>query len=367
MDEVKVLGIDLASGKWSDNGSAVLSFDNSMQTWTGLRVPAVAWPRGTPTPLEMARVIDEFAIAAGITAVALDGPQGWRNPATPIGLPGVGRRCEFLCRTQGKTGIEGKTYPQTQHGWIKFCVDVFDELLRLGRAKLANSSHVHLRLGMGYWLMECFPTWTWKESGLVALPGKAARPDTAPYWEALREAFKLPDSLDAIGHDDLQGVVAALVAGAAVGGPCVARSYGEPAFLIANEGRRSTRLEGLIWSATPNCDALKFKVVPNITARTGKLSRSASDELLCVRVTQKVLDQVNRQGPSAAQIAIKGATLKMITGLITLRVGGTDYRLIKGDTHAVWRSHQNPETLADFEELFGALADEPNKGFVASS
>jgi hypothetical protein len=33
--------------------------------------------------------------------------------------------------------------------------------------------------------------------------------------------------------------------------------------------------------------------------------------------------------------------------------------VFKGDTYAVWRSHQTKATSAEFEELFAALANDP--------
>jgi hypothetical protein len=171
MTERSVLGVDLASSAWSNNGSARLSFDLGGRAWTGLRVPALAWPGARLTAAAMARTIDEHATGTGIAAVALDGPQGWRAPDTEPGTPGVGRRCEWLCKTQGKTGVPGKTYPQTQRDWIEFSIDVFEELLVLGHARLAAAAGELSPVAERYWLLECYPTWTWRESGLVALPG----------------------------------------------------------------------------------------------------------------------------------------------------------------------------------------------------
>ena len=83
MKELRVLGIDLASARWSNNGSAVLRFDASTPAWTAIRVPAIVWPTDALTPVAMDKAIDRFAVSHDIIAVALDGPQGWRDPDTP--------------------------------------------------------------------------------------------------------------------------------------------------------------------------------------------------------------------------------------------------------------------------------------------
>jgi hypothetical protein len=159
--------------------------------------------------------------------------------------------------------------------------------------------------------------------------------------------------------------VAALTAAAALDGPCVSTSYGTSALLGAGASGGSLRLEGLIWSARPRSGA-STTVAPGAPIAVAALKKlqAATDTELSVRVTQKVVDQVNRQGASAEQIAIQGTTAAKLTGLLTLRVVESAYLLVKGDTHAFWRSHQTPATLPSFEELFGLLADEPDKPLV---
>ena len=362
MKELRVLGIDLASARWSNNGSAVLRFDASTPAWTAIRVPAIVWPTDALTPVAMAKAIDRFAVSHDIIAVALDGPQGWRDPDTAAGLPGVGRRCERACGTQGRTGVQGKSYPQKQCGWITFCIDVFAELLSLGHAQLGNAAGSLSQNPNGYWIVECFPTWTWRESGLEALPGKAGLRNhgTGPYWEALQEAFDLPNYSDAIGHDDLQGIVAALAASAAVGGPCISTAYGEPSRIAAGANNRAIRLEGLIWSARPSTALARGKNVlkPNLPVAKGRIATTKS---LRVRVTQNVINQVKRQGKSAEQIAITGTAIAEVDGRQSVRICGADYLLIKKDTHAIWRSHQTPATISSFETLFRMLSDKPDE------
>ncbi|MFO0265041.1 MAG: hypothetical protein ACK53V_25750, partial [Planctomycetota bacterium] len=61
----------------------------------------------------MADVIERTVREQQISAVSLDGPQGWREP-NAAARRGGGRVCEYLARCQGKTGEFGRTYPQTQ-------------------------------------------------------------------------------------------------------------------------------------------------------------------------------------------------------------------------------------------------------------
>src|SRR5262245_23400426 len=126
---VSVLGVDLASGCWVDNGTSQITFDSARSIFTEIIAPAIEWPDNTTlNPSRLAEALDDYVRSNGIRAVGLDGPQGWRDPATPPECRGVGRRCEFESKTQGKTGVYPTTYPRTQRMWIEFCVEVFDAL-----------------------------------------------------------------------------------------------------------------------------------------------------------------------------------------------------------------------------------------------
>lgn len=238
----KVLGIDVASGKWRDNGSALLEFDAGR--FTRVTSAAISWPQLELTPAALAVAILEFCIVNCVEAIALDGPQGWRDPARPDSKPGVGRQCELLCRTQGKTGAYPKTYPSTQRAWIQFSIDLFDELLRRPHVRLFEGGPTKPGELL---IMECFPTSTWRSAGLKPLPGKAKRPALESWTAALTKGFSLPAFVPH-GHDDLQAVVAALCAAGAMGGPCSARPLGLP----AGEDAAGRRTEGMIWDAAPH-------------------------------------------------------------------------------------------------------------------
>ena len=197
-----------------------------------------------------------FAVREHVRAVALDGPHAWRNPHTPADAPGVGRRCEYLCRTQGKTGVYPHTYPGTQFAWIDFCVQVFDALLVRPGVRLADAPPRNATAGPrvgdvdeGYVVLECFPTSIWRASGLTPLPAKAKRPNVQAHYDALAAAYALPP-VQVTSHDDLQAIVAALAAAGAMGGPVQALPRGETCWM-AEHAAGLRRVEGLIWDAAP--------------------------------------------------------------------------------------------------------------------
>jgi hypothetical protein len=130
-----VLGIDLATN-WRSIGSAVLSFDGAR--WINCTTGAIVWPRSTCDAAAIADAILGFALENNISAISLDGPQGWRDPLTPGRF--VGRECERLTRTPGKTGTFGVAKPQTWIRWIQCSIDVFEHLLGTQHAILANDS-----------------------------------------------------------------------------------------------------------------------------------------------------------------------------------------------------------------------------------
>jgi Protein of unknown function (DUF429) len=244
-----VLGIDLASAKWSSVGSATVEFDDEAKRFTRVVPGAIHWPAIALTADALADVIDAFARREEICAVALDGPQGWRDPATPEGTRGVGRRCEYECRTQGKTGAYPRTFPGTQRRWIEFCVEVFANLLGrpgVALADLTATPHASTR----YVVLECFPTSAWRCSGLAPLPAKGKRPALAPYVRSLAAAYRLPLA-SVSSHDDLQAVVAALAAVAAAGGPAVVDTKGVPGTVLFGGDGSRRRIEGFIWDVRP--------------------------------------------------------------------------------------------------------------------
>ncbi|HEY0983598.1 hypothetical protein [Schlesneria sp.] len=256
-ETLRVLGIDLASRSWQDNGSAILGFTSGdAAAWQTVECGCIDWPDIQLSPKSMAQTIEKIVRERNIAAVSLDGPQGWREPLAGE-RRGVGRVCEYEARCQGKTGEYGRTYPQTQHGWIKFCIDVFAELVSLGNAHIANSAvdpGANTMEPGCYWLLECFPTSTWRASRLAVLPGKSRIGSNhnliATYAKSLQERYGLPQLAPWNGtHDDLQAIVAALPAVGYLNGPCLAIPKGKAGGTVG-VGNTSHKIEGIIWDAT---------------------------------------------------------------------------------------------------------------------
>jgi hypothetical protein len=265
MNVQRVLGIDLASGVWSDNGSALLSFcPGQPPEWREVRYGVIRWPDRPLSAEAMASAIDAFVRQEGIHAVGLDGPQGWREPDVS-GRPGVGRWCEYQARTQGKSGVYGIGYPATQLGWMRFCMEVFERLLTRAHARLLNDpsqTRVSVLKPGSFWLAECFPTSTWRTSGLEPLPAKQRTiPAQVARWaKSLWKHYDLPASGKWRGsHDDLQAVVAALPVAGLLGGPSSPHPHGKEGSQIkANGATPRHRVEGLIWDCGPIANSLPF-------------------------------------------------------------------------------------------------------------
>jgi hypothetical protein len=84
---------------------------------------------------------------------------------------------------------------------------------------------------------------------LKPLPGKAKRAPLEPYITALADAHGLPGHFEVAGRDDLQAVVAALTAAAAVGGPASPLPKGVPATRASDPVAHL--VEGYIWDVAP--------------------------------------------------------------------------------------------------------------------
>lgn len=364
---VSVLGVDLASGCWVDNGTSQITFDSAGSIFTELIVPAIAWPDNSElTPSRLAKAIDDYVRANDIRAVGLDGPQGWRDPATPSECPGVGRRCEFESKTQGKTGVYPVTYPGRQRAWIEFCVEVFDALLANDDVALADPASLHPP-AQGYKLVEACPTAAWISSGLKALPAKRKRPELKPFVDNLAGAFRLPlESSNLASHDDLQAVVAGLAAVAAVGGPVKPVVTGVAAGIV-QDADVCRRVEGFIWNVRPVSHARdRVSARPVAAQRIGARQVSTQpphSARAALRVTPGVVSQVRRSGGGQAQIALRSAPGGTAKSRVRWEfcVGGESYALIIGDSHVAWRSHQDVTTRDSFERLFLTLSGDPGK------
>ena len=297
------LGIDLACRRWNDIGSALIAFDR--QRFTEAVPGAITWPTSDLTPSAVAGAIDAFARAHDIAAVSIDGPQGWRDPVAPSGRKGVGRACEYATRTPGKTGTRGIAYPSTFLRWIRFSIEVFADLLDRPDVALLNepSGDVPLRQP-GYWLLECFPTSSWRTSGLSALPGHQRAPADVveEFARRLVEVYSLPAGAITRNHDHLQAVVAALPAVGLLGGPAHAHARGEPA-----RSMDGVLVEGFIWDAAPVDGTLPAIDPPPIRSAVLIDERDVELEACIDRGTRLFRDLVRRANAGeAVGISYKG-------------------------------------------------------------
>ena len=354
---VRVLGVDVASSNWAANGSALLTFETGAHRFSSAVVPAMKWPDTRLSPESLAGAIDDFVRSNGIVAVALDGPQGWRDPQTPAGEPGVGRRCEHECRTQAKTGVRPQTYPGSQRRWVEFCVELFSLLLQKPGAFLGDKSGTGQSDGCA--VLECYPTLTWKVAGLPPLPSKSRTTHLTPYARRLFGVFGIPP-VHVGGHDDLQAVVAAISAAGYIGGPVISESWGVPSF-TRRVGQDEERLEGVIWAGRPL--KLGSSILQDDQLESDQLVLPVVARASAARVTQAVVDQVARSERSQAQIALRGCpsgtSLNRFHG--RLETDDDSYPIVIADSHAAWARHQTGEASDGFDRLFGRLSEQPEE------
>jgi hypothetical protein len=323
---VRVLGVDVASRQWRDVGVAALVLSESCDSVAAVEVPAIEWPHDAPlTPRALAEAIDEYALANEICAVSIDGPQGWRNPAAPE-AQGVGRACERSARTPGKTGLRGMTYPANQVGWISFSIALFDCLLEREYVALASDPAIRTlevpALGH-YHVLECFPTVTWRSSGLKSLPAKTKGPNTMSFAQQLRGRWPLPELPSMIGHDDLQAVVAGLVAVSLFGfGTPI--SHGTAAIeLPGDAGGSGYRAEGVIWDATPGA---MLSAVGHDDDAAGHLDVLRGVDLVPIDVVliAEMLENLGMTPQEAGQWVSADGTIRAVLHSSGILIGWTD-------------------------------------------
>ncbi len=196
------ISVDLASGNYSDVGVVVLTRSGSEVLVSPVDLPAIGLS-GKPNAEKLARFLVEFAEELGVTAIGLDGPQGWKSAGNGLQHSRV---CEAKLATQGKTGTPGVTKPGNYLGFISFCVDTFDALAELGWTRYTDSTPVGVRVAV-----ETFPTAAWKSLGLRALPGKSkSKGQEVEDWSTHLIGLGNIRLLDGLTHDQLQAAVSGL-------------------------------------------------------------------------------------------------------------------------------------------------------------
>lgn len=199
---MSVLSVDLASRRYRDFGFAYLESGN----WTP-RYPVAAdlGLSDPPDPGKLAAALNDFSRDQAVDVLLLDGPQGWRHPASPVEHM---RLSERAFNTPGKSGLPGNAKPSTYLKYIQFSVDVFDQLRRShGWALLTHDWPARARQR---WVVECFPSAAWSLMGLDRLPSRAKQSqiDQAARELAQVSGLELPSKLT---HDELQASVVLLL------------------------------------------------------------------------------------------------------------------------------------------------------------
>jgi hypothetical protein len=205
-----VLSIDLAYKKARDFGICLIE----KRKGQALRIefiPPHQLINDPPEAAQCARAIFEFCKKHKVRIVILDGPQGWKDPSSP--LP-HSRHCEKILFTPGKTGTVGRSKPGSYTPFISFSIDVFAQLVTLG-GELVSNAVVNTPKD-GLLVVESFPTSAWRKLGIRPLPGKAK----AKQRDIQDRLFKLRKLLGFRAgreptHDELQALVAG-VAGVAI-------------------------------------------------------------------------------------------------------------------------------------------------------
>ncbi len=222
-----VMGIDLASRRYADIGVALLRRAGAKIDVHFLRLAA----HGLDDPPQVERLADWVADVARehqVSVIAIDGPQAWK--AAENGLEHA-RACEQQLHTQAKTGLPGVAKPRTALRFVRFAIDLFAALERLGWPRLVSREEVSRPARVA---VEVFPTAAWRALGLPPLPAKRANPDAEVALWLSRLECCFPVRLAAQpSHDELQALMAGLVALAlAEGDWSQIALFGQPLVLV---------------------------------------------------------------------------------------------------------------------------------------
>lgn len=233
-------------------------------------------------------------------------------------------------------------YPSTFLRWIRFSISVFAELLSRRDVVLVNddASDIAPRPA-GYWLMECFPTSTWRTSGLKALPGHRRAPAQVVerFSRRLVAAYGLPLSAVTDDHDDLQAVVSTLPAVGLLGGPARAYARGEPARSVD-----AVPVEGIIWDAAPAGGAKAVETARPVASTLLVDERDVELEPCVDRGAELFRELVRRANRGeAAGVSYKG---------FVARVHGASFEEVRGRP---WSQSDVPDVLHLAEQITDAV------------
>jgi len=194
-----VVSIDLAVSSYDAMGAACVRAQADGRLFAEVvRVPLA----GRPEVESLSDWLVEIADRHGAGCIAIDGPLGWRGPATDSPHS---RLSERAVRAPGKTGLPPDgVKPRSYLGFTRFSIALFDRLTAAGW----NLPSMALPATDGRMLTETFPTAAWRALGLTPLAGKS-KCGPADVQQGIT---RLTDAVDirmtgVQTHDDLQAVV----------------------------------------------------------------------------------------------------------------------------------------------------------------
>lgn len=195
-----IVSVDLASRRYADIGTIVLSRQEGR---CNIRSVPLGHMEGRPKAAQLALTLVELAETESATMIALDGPQGWKDPENGLEHS---RLCDRQLNTQGKCGLPGHTKPRTYLNFIQFSIDVFEALDGMGWPRLAEPRQAFNASKVA---VESFPTAAWRSLLLLPLPSKskATTRDIETRRQVLQSLFRF-DLDEPISHDELQAIVA---------------------------------------------------------------------------------------------------------------------------------------------------------------
>ncbi|MBN1267605.1 MAG: hypothetical protein JXA25_19090 [Anaerolineales bacterium] len=197
---MNILSIDLAVKRYTDFGFAYLE--------SGSRTPVFLKPDqlglyDPPSILQLAAALFDFCTEYDISVLLIDGPQGWKDPASGLKYMRIAER---VLNTPGKTGVVGHVKPASYTDFTIFSVTLFQTFRQqygwnLLTPKWASQKNKRF-------LVEAFPTAAWRTLGLDPLPGKSrAKGDQLQRWRSDLQrvsGYSLPEGFT---HDELQAAV----------------------------------------------------------------------------------------------------------------------------------------------------------------
>lgn len=234
-----VVSIDLAYKTYADVGAVVLRNHRDHVCGELLPIPLT----GQPSPVELARFLDQSCADVGARILILDGPQAWRAVDS---ASMHSRACERELNTLAKTGLPGFVKPANYLKFVAFSVEVFDALCSGGWTRLTHvgvAQQPNSRVAI-----ESFPLSAWHSLGIAPLPPKQKTKSTDFEPRLLALGGILPLHLSGRPtHDQLQAVVGGLAGLAVERNAWTACAVaGLPPFACDGHWR-----EGFIANATP--------------------------------------------------------------------------------------------------------------------